>query len=161
MSRGRIGTIVRLHPFPDHRLMPLTRFFVVWLVMAFVMTANGIFRESVLKRALGPGAAAAASALLGVALILLVTWFGFRPLVGATTAALVQVSLLLVAMTVAFEFAIGHFVDEKSWSELAANYAFWRGRLWPFVLLVLALTPFLWGRWLHTARQVAGAASPG
>jgi hypothetical protein len=55
---------------------------------------------------------------------------------------------MLVVLTVAFEFLIGRYVDHKSWADLVGNYAIWRGRLWPIVLLVLALTPFLWGRWL-------------
>ena len=136
--------------------MSLTRLFGIWLVLALAMTANGVFRELFLKRSLGATAAGVVSAVLGTAIILLVTWVGFRPLEGASTTTLFEISVLLVALTVTFEFVVGHYVDQKSWRELAGQYAFWRGRLWPLVLLVLALTPFLWGRWLHTARQVAG-----
>jgi hypothetical protein len=37
-------------------------------------------------------------------------------------------------------------VDGKSWGELAANYAIWRGRLWPAVLATVVIAPFLWAR---------------
>ena len=58
-------------------------------------------------------------------------------------------------LTVLFELLFGHYVDHKSWAELAANYALWNGRLWPIVLAVLAFTPFVWGRWsLEDKRHV-------
>ena len=64
-------------------------------------------------------------------------------------ARLVRVSAILVALTVVFEFVFGHWVDEKSWAELAGNYAIWNGKLWPLVLASLAIAPFLWGRWVE------------
>jgi len=54
--------------------------------------------------------------------------------------------VIWTTLTVAFEFIFGHYVDRKSWSELAANYAIWNGRLWPLVLLSLILAPFIWTR---------------
>lgn len=54
--------------------------------------------------------------------------------------------MIWTTLTVAFEFIFGHYVDRKSWSELAANYAIWNGRLWPLVLLSLILAPFIWTR---------------
>jgi hypothetical protein len=58
------------------------------------------------------------------------------------------VSAFLVVLTVIFEFAIGRLVDHRSWSELLGHYAIWRGQLWPVLLLLIAVSPFLWGRWL-------------
>jgi hypothetical protein len=120
----------------------------VWLLLAVVMSANGIFRELALKPALGAPSADFMSAMLGIALILGITRWLFRPLAGSAPRELVRASVLLVCLTVAFEFLVGHYVDGKSWTELVANYAIWRGRLWPIVLATIALTPFLWGRWL-------------
>src|SRR5688500_3367933 len=113
--------------------MPLKRALIVWLILAVLMSANGVFRETVLRPSLGDRPADLLSAALGITLILVVTAFGFRPLIGLRLSQLVAVSLLLVGLTVVFEFVMGRFVDHKSWAELAANYAFWRGRLWPLV----------------------------
>jgi hypothetical protein len=135
----------------------LLRTFGVWLLLAFLMSANGIFRETVLKSQLGPRPADVLSAALGITMILFVTAIGFRPLSGAPLDRLVVVSVLLVGLTVGFEFLVGRTVDHKSWAELLGNYAIWRGRLWPTVLVVIALTPFLWGRWTAIApAPVAG-----
>jgi len=123
----------------------LARFALVWLAMAIAMSANGVFRELVLKRQTSASVANVLSAALGVALIGLITRIGFRPLgPGDSPASLVRLAVALVVLTVAFETVLGRVVDHKSWSELAAHYALLRGELWPIVLAFLAVTPFLW-----------------
>lgn len=128
------------HPLPFPRLLG------IWALMAVAMSANGIFRELALKRLVSPAIADVMNAALGIAIILLITRWLLRPLAGRSIAQLAIASLLLVGLTVVFEFAMGRYVDHKRWAELRENYALWRGRLWPLVLLTLALTPFLWGR---------------
>lgn len=116
--------------------------------MAIAMTTNGIFRELVLKRVVRSTIADVISAMTGVVLIALITRVGFRPLTRSdSTTSLLLVSVVLVLLTVVFETAIGRGVDHKSWNEIAAHYALWRGELWLLVLGFLAITPFLWARW--------------
>jgi hypothetical protein len=124
------------------------RFTAIWLVMAVAMSANGVTRELVFKRAMNSGGADALSAILGVALIALITSIGFRSIAGATVGGLVALSAALVAATVLFETVIGRFVDHKSWSDMLGHYNLIRGEWWPLVLAWLAITPFVWGRWL-------------
>lgn len=118
-----------------------------WLIILPVMIANGMFRELVLRNAVGPDAAETLSVLLGMIAIVLLTRPLLRRLAGNPPAALLRASLTLVALTVAFEFLFGHYVDNKSWMELIENYFIWRGNLWPLALATLAFMPFLWGRW--------------
>jgi len=87
-----------------------------------------------------------------VAIILVVTRVAFRVPASSSAAQIALVTIAFVGLTVAFEFLFGHYVDGKSWGDLAANYALWRGRLWPLVPLVIAITPTLWGRWVPTTR---------
>ena len=124
--------------------MTTRRLVGVWVLLAIVMSANGVFREAVLKDAMTADEANLASAVIGVFLILGVTRLFLGPLKGARRSTLIRVSAAFVVMTVAFEFAIGRLVDRKTWGELIENYALWRGHLWPIVLAVLAATPFLW-----------------
>ena len=134
---------------PPHAMtLPISwsRLLVTWLAMAMAMSANGVFRELVLTPAMGATVAGIVSAALGILIIGFITWVGFRGMArSATTRSLLAMSVVLVVMTVAFEFAVGRLVDQKSWSELLVHYALWRGELWPVVLGFLALTPFLWG----------------
>jgi hypothetical protein len=123
--------------------MSWMRIIGTWLVLALAMTFNGILRETVLRRTMAGRGADVASAVLGVVIILAATWLLFPPLGGVPAGQLVEISIVLVALTVGFEFAVGRWVDHKSWQALIENYAIWRGHLWPVVLLVLALTPFI------------------
>jgi hypothetical protein len=131
--------------------MGLGRIAGAWLLLAVLMIGNGLLREVGLVPAVGRAGADVLSAMLGIAIVLLATRPFLRPLSGAPTGALIRVSLLWLVATVAFEFLFGHYVDGKSWSELAGDYAIWRGRLWPIVLAALVLAPFVWGRWLVRA----------
>ena len=128
--------------------MSLPRLLAAWLALAVLMSANGVARELLLRPRVGSPGTDVLSAVIGTALILLVTAAAFRPFPAATTAELLAASALLVGLTVAFEFGIGRWVDHKSWATLVDDYALWKGHLWPLVLLVVALTPFLWGRWV-------------
>lgn len=123
------------------------RLAIVWLIMAVAMSANGVTRELVFKRAMAPGAADLLSAILGVALIALITAIGFRAIDSAPVGGLFALSAALVVATVLFETVLGRFVDHKPWAELLGHYNLLRGELWPLVLAWLALTPFVWARW--------------
>ncbi len=123
------------------------RFATVWLIMAVAMSANGVMRELVFKRAINSGNADVLSAIVGVGLIALITAIGFRPIDDASAGPLLALSAALVVATVLFETALGRFVDHKSWSEVLGHYNLLRGELWPLVLAWLAITPFVWARW--------------
>jgi hypothetical protein len=126
----------------------MTRIVVrAWVVLAALMTANGILRELVLRPRIGVAAAGIGSVMSGAVIILLGTRYLLRALRGASGAALAAASVALVVLTVVFEFSFGHWVDGKGWSELTAAYAIWHGEPWPLLLALLALTPFIWGRW--------------
>lgn len=127
--------------------MTFTALLKAWLIILPAMIANGIARELVIRRAVGAAGAEAISATTGIMIIVVLTRYLLRPLAGRPPATLVRASLTLVLLTVAFEFLFGHYVDRRSWGELIANYAIWRGHLWPLVLTTLAFMPFLWGRW--------------
>ena len=131
--------------------LSLGRFTTVWLVMAVAMSLNGVARELLLKSVLHGGVADVISAVIGIVLIGFITRFGFRSLAAAAVTAgqLALVSIALVFLTIAFESAMGRYVDHKAWPQLLEHYALWHGELWPIVLVWLALTPFAWSRsWL-------------
>jgi len=118
----------------------------VWGLLAVLMSLNGIFREVVLADHFRRSTADLLSAVLGIGIILGATGAFFRAFPGWRDANPIRLAVIWTTLTVAFEFIFGHYVDRKSWSELAANYAIWNGRLWPLVLLSLILAPFIWTR---------------
>lgn len=123
--------------------MSWRRLLSVWLLLAVLMPLNGALREFGFKKWMSVQAAEVLSVVTGIAVILVTTFALFRIRPGEPTARLVAQSVTLVALTVAYEFAIG-LKGGQSFSELASHYAIWRGELWPLVLVALAATPFLW-----------------
>ncbi|RJP74556.1 MAG: hypothetical protein C4524_12875 [Candidatus Zixiibacteriota bacterium] len=121
------------------------RAFLIWVLLALAMIANGIFREAVFTPAVGDHTAHALSSLTGLALILLVTRPFIRRLPSSTAGQLWGLGFFWLGLTLAFEFLFGHYVMGNPWSVLLADYNLLRGRLWVLVLAVIFLTPWIWG----------------
>jgi hypothetical protein len=122
------------------------RILVAWAVLLFLAVGNGALREGVLVPRFGAGTGHLVSTVVLSLLILMVGW----PLTwwigpeGAREALVI--GGVWLSLTLAFEFLGGHFLFGKSWSELIADYDLARGRIWPLVLIVTTLTPWLWHR---------------
>lgn len=115
----------------------------LWLAILALATANGIAREKILVAALGPFAAQVASGIVLSACIFLVAlaaapWYG-----RLASAQWLEVGVLWLALTLVFEFGFGHLVLHKTWTELFEAYTFKGGDIWPLVLLVSLLAPWL------------------
>ena len=123
--------------------MSYTRLLGTWLLLALLMPLNGAVREFGFKRVMPSAAAEVVSVLTGILVILGTTRWLFRVPADATSAQLAPQAAMLVALTVAYEFGIG-FAGGRTLAEMLENYAIWRGRLWPLVLIALAATPWLW-----------------
>jgi hypothetical protein len=115
-----------------------------WLAMAVVASANGTFSKFVLKPRFGEYASHAYKSVVMVLVIFLIacvvmslsvsrSW-NMKPLV---------VGIMWFSLTVAFEFLAGHYLFGNSWDSLLADYRFWRGRLWSFVLLSSFIAPLI------------------
>lgn len=118
----------------------------LWLLILVLAVANGLLREHVLIPALGSFAGLAASGALLSATILLVAylaapWYG--PL---STRRWLGIGLYWLALTLAFEFGLGRYVQHHTWDELLAAYTFQGGNLWPLVLLATVLSPWIAAR---------------
>lgn len=52
----------------------------------------------------------------------------------------INIGLMWLGLTIVFEFVMG-LLGGNSWSEMLADYNIFRGRLWPLVLLWVAIAP--------------------
>lgn len=123
--------------------MTYLRLFATWCLLAVLMPLNGALREFGLKRVFSDSMSEMLSVVTGIAVILTTTGLLFRIPRDTPTTRLTAFSAILVALTVAYELAIG-LRGGQSLRQLLGHYAFWRGELWPLVLIALAATPFLW-----------------
>jgi len=118
---------------------------LAWLALCVVMFANGAVRVVLLQPRLGEDAARQMASLTGVFLVLLASTLFVRSAPLATSRQLLWVGAGWAAATLAFEFTLGA-VSELGWRQMLADYDVTRGRLWPLVVLAVALGPWIGGR---------------
>lgn len=119
------------------------RAFLLWAAIVPLAIANGAFRDGVLVRILGSVAARLCSgSILSVAIVvwtfLTISWLGHLP-----PSTYIAIGVFWLFLTVAFEFAFGRLVAKRTWPELLRAYRFTGGDIWPIVLVVVAVSPFV------------------
>ena len=126
--------------------MIIVRALAVWALILVLAILNGALREAVLLPRLGDPAAHLISGALLAACILIVSHL-LVPRMGARSARqLVAIGACWFALTLAFEFGFGLLVQSKTWSELLSAYTFRNGNIWPVILLLTLVAPWLVGR---------------
>ena len=123
----------------------LVKSVLMWLLILVAMVANGAFRVLVLRPRLGEHSARQVASVLGVIIILGMTGPFVRRLGDPGAGRLLEVGLLWLVLTVAFELLFGHYVAGASWDVLVDDYDLLSGHLWPLVPAATLLAPWLWG----------------
>lgn len=118
---------------------------IIWVGILFLAIANGMLREAVLMPRLGTPAALLLSGSLLAALIIAVAYLSLPWLQIRRPGQLWAVGLGWLALTLVFEFAFGLW-QGKSWSVLLEAYSFRDGNIWPVVLAVTVLAPYIAAR---------------
>lgn len=116
---------------------------MIWIVIAVLAIANGVFRESVLVPAFGHSVALPASGASLSIIVLTVSFLSFPLFARKDTRTYFFIGLQWVSMTLLFEFGIGHYVIGKSWSSLLQVFNLMEGDLFSVVLITILVSPFL------------------
>jgi hypothetical protein len=142
MTTAATSTVGAQSIRPAVLLAPLA----VWLAMAVLAVANGVFRETVLVDRLGEYPAHVLSTLLLVAMILAVAaaYFWTTP-TAFTTVELLAVGAGWTVLTVGFEFLVG-WAEGTPVSVTLGQYDVLAGQVWILVPLTLLAAPLLFGR---------------
>lgn len=115
----------------------------LWLAILALAMANGTLREKWLVPSLGSVSALVLSGILLSGCIFVVALLA-APWVGRLSSARwLALGALWLAMTLAFEFGFGRLVQHKPWAEILEAYTFKGGNLWPAVLVVVLISPWL------------------
>ena len=125
---------------PDHARTPYRPWLAAWFGLAGLATANGISRGLYARR-LGDRRAHQVSTATLVAVVLPYARAVERRQPIATAGDAAGIGVTWLALTVAFEFALGRYVAKQSWPALLADYDLRRGRLWPLALAAVLLAP--------------------
>lgn len=119
---------------------------VLWLVILVLAILNGTLREAMLMPVMGDVPGLVASGVI-LSLCIFLVAFAAAPWYGPMTAQRwLRVGLFWLALTLAFEFGFGLFVQGKSLVEVLDAYTFRGGNLWPMVLAATVFSPWLAAR---------------
>ena len=118
------------------------RALLVWLLMMVIETIHGVLRNLLLVPLVGDlrarqfGVFIGSALILGIA-VLLIDWI--RP---SSVRELLVIGAMWLALTLAFEFGLGHALG-RPWNALLSDYDLTRGGLLSIGMVVLALSPWI------------------
>jgi hypothetical protein len=123
----------------------VVRSLAVWLVIIAVETCHGIARTLWLEPLVGDVRARQIAVVTGSVLIFTIAIL-FVQWIGATTRReLLSIGLVWLALTLAFEIALGRLLG-ASWERIASDYDPRRGGLLLIGMAVVTLAPLLAAR---------------
>lgn len=119
--------------------MTPARAFISWLVLLAVAFLNGALRQLAYPAALGDFAARQVSAGVGAVALGVAIWLILRRWPTPRARQAWATGALWAALTVAFEAAM--VGGRGSWVDAVAQYAIWKGSLWPLIVLWVLVAP--------------------
>ena len=119
------------------------RYLNTWFMMLGIAMINGGLRDLTYGKHLSELFANQLSCLIGIILLGIVMFRFVRRWPPASAREAWYIGLFWMALTVAFEFLFFHYVAWHPWQELRANYDMASGRLWPLILVWVAVASYL------------------
>ena len=118
----------------------------LWVTILIIAIINGILREKALNPLMGPVSGLTVSGIILSSCIFFVAfcaapWYG-----RLDTSQYWAIGLFWVLLTLLFEIGFGRFVLRKDWAELLQAFAFREGNIWPVVLVVTLVSPWVAAR---------------
>ena len=121
----------------------MARYVLAWFPMLLIAVANGALRQLLFARLMPELRAHQLSTLVGSVLIGAFIWF----LVGAwppkSQAQALEIGLVWLALTVAFEMFMGLVLAHRPMAQVLHDYDLLAGRVWVLFLAWLAVAPWL------------------
>lgn len=114
--------------------------------MLAIAIANGAFRQLVFARLFPELYAHQLSTLTGSILIGAFIWFVVRTWRPASDRHALLIGLVWFSMTLAFESFMGLVLQQRSLSQVLHEYNVFAGRVWPLLLIWVALAPWIFFR---------------
>ncbi len=121
----------------------MLRYLLAWFPMLVLAIANGALRQATYGKRIPEVLAHQLSTAIGAAVFGVYIWFVIRVWPPDSTQQALQVGLLWLVLTVAFEFFMGLVLARRSFDEVLRDYDVTKGRVWVFLLLWIALAPVL------------------
>ena len=117
------------------------KYILAWVPMVGIAILNGVMRETFFAGHMDALSAHQLSTLSAVILFGLYILGLVRLFPPASARQALQVGLIWLGMTIAFEFLFGHFVMGHPWHRLFYDYNIFAGRTWILFLIWITIAP--------------------
>jgi hypothetical protein len=124
----------------------ILRYVLAWFPMVLLAIANGVIRVATYGKHMSELRAHQLSTVTGILLFALYIWALTRWWRLESARQALVIGGLWLALTVAFEFAFGHYVVGHPWNRLLNDYDLLAGRVWLIVLAWIAVAPWVFYR---------------
>jgi hypothetical protein len=121
----------------------MLRYLVAWFPMLALAIANGALRQATYGKRIPELRAHQLSTAIGAAVFGVYIGFVIRAWPPVSTQQALQVGLLWLALTIAFEFFMGLVLARRPLDQVLRDYDVTRGRVWVFLLLWITVAPVL------------------
>ncbi len=122
------------------------KYTAAWFPMMLLAILNGAFREALLKERYGELRAHQLSTLTLLLLLSAYIWVLVWTWTPESPGQAWRIGFIWLAMTLAFEFGVGHFIAGKPWNELMKDYDIIAGRIWVLIPAWVVVAPYLFYR---------------
>jgi len=121
----------------------------IWLFFTVLAITSGFLREKIYKPRTGELRAHQLGSIFLFIVIFLVTYVFLKfSNLDPSSTELALLGLMWLILTLVFEFGFGHFVNRRPFADLLADYTIPNGRIRVFVLIALAIAPWVMGRFV-------------
>ena len=124
----------------------MLKYIIAWVPMVVIAILNGILREAIFTKYLAELRAHQASTVSLIFFFTIYLWAVTRIWKPESENQALCIGLIWLGMTILFEFGFGHYLMGHPWSKLFHDYNLLAGRVWVFVLLWVAIAPWLFYR---------------
>jgi phosphate/sulfate permease len=124
----------------------MLKYVLAWLPLVMIAMLNGSLREGLYGKYLSELQAHQVSTVSGVLLFGIYIWVLVRLRMPASSKQAINIGLIWLGLTVAFEFLFMHYVAGRSWDTLLHDYNIFDGRVWVVVLVWVTIAPYIFYR---------------
>jgi hypothetical protein len=123
------------------------KYVLAWIPMVLIAIANGALREVWYRKHFNELQAHQLSTLSGILLLGVYIRVIIRVWQPESSEHALSIGLIWLALTIAFEFLFGYYVNGLSLNTLLHDYNLFVGRVWVLVLVWVTVAPYLFFRW--------------
>lgn len=124
----------------------MLKYVLAWVPLVMIAMLNGSLREGLYGKYLSELQAHQVSTVSGVLLFGIYIWVLVRIRRPASSKQAINIGLIWLRLTVAFEFLFMHYVAGRSWDTLLHDYNIFDGRVWVVVLVWVTIAPYIFYR---------------